>query len=208
MADWAHATWNFLHTQSFYLDLHEHHGLDAQQAFVDLLLALPGQLPCSECRPHLNAFFRADPPPEPSAYEPEDYVFAKYLWRLHNSVNRRLGKPEPTFAAVVDYYVNERQDVVCTTTLRPEEQDETKDEKKDDRHNRSGQNAQQEASTMVVAHDVQSNTQIQNNGCGIPDIAVPVVIFVAVMIFVVIVLCATLEFIGRRRQSFRQIGTK
>ena len=115
MTQWAHIMWNFLHTQSFFIDLHEHHGLVAQQAFIDLLMTLPSQLPCQECRAHLAAFLQTDPPPRPEAYEPEDYVYAQYIFRMHNSVNRRLRKPEPTFAAVVDRYVNDRQDVMCSS---------------------------------------------------------------------------------------------
>ena len=189
MTEWAHDTWKFLHTQSFFIDLHEHHGLAAQQAFVNVLLALPSQLPCNECRPHLAAFFRSDPPPKPVAYEPEDYVYAKYIWSLHNSVNRRLGKPEPTFAAVVDHYVNGRQDIACSANV--------------DTLGASGASAQHQASAQ---HPASASTQESNPVvCGISAYVVPVVVCVAILILAVIVLCAVLDV---RRNSVRSTTLK
>ena len=190
MTEWARVTWNFMHTQSFYIDLYEHHGLASQKAFVNFLLSLPSQLPCIECRAHLAAFFRSDPPPNPVAYEPEDYVYAKYIWRLHNSVNRRLQKPEPTFAAVVDHYVNGRQDVACSTTVNASVGASAP-------ASASGQ-ASGQASTpqQQQQQQQQQNTSAQqttSTTCGIPDYAVPAVVCVALAILFVIVLCAVLD---------------
>ena len=190
MTEWARTTWNFLHTQSFFIDVHEHHSLGSQQAFVDLLHALPDQLPCPECRPHLAAFYQSDPPPRPAAYEPEDYVFATYVWRLHNSVNRRLGKPEPTFAAVVDHYVNGRQDVVCATVQPP---------------------ADVVAASQAVARDADADANRTNGAtpsvpavvaaCGISPAAVATVVCVAVVIVILIVFCAVADSKRLRKRN-------
>jgi len=115
MVKWAHETWRFLHRQSFYIDLHESGNVEAQQAFLIVLHALVPQLPCTDCRPHFSAFVKAEPPPPPGKYEPEEYRFAKYIWHFHNRVNARLGKEQPPFSAVVDFYVNNNQDALCAT---------------------------------------------------------------------------------------------
>ena len=195
MTEWARVTWNFMHTQSFYIDLYEHHGLASQKAFVNFLLSLPSQLPCSECRPHLAAFFRSDPPPNPVAYEPEDYVYAKYIWRLHNSVNRRLQKPEPTFAAVVDHYVNGRQDVACSTTVNASVGASASASASGQASGQASSQAFQPASTPQQQQQQQNTSaqQTTSTTCGIPDYAVPAVVCVALAILFVIVLCAVLD---------------
>ena len=190
MTEWARVTWNFMHTQSFYIDLYEHHGLASQKAFVNFLLSLPSQLPCIECRAHLAAFFRSDPPPNPVAYEPEDYVYAKYIWRLHNSVNRRLQKPEPTFAAVVDHYVNGRQDVACSTSVNTDVGASAPASASS--ASSSGQ-ASQPSSTPQQLQQNAPAQQPTSATCGIPDYAVPAVVCVALAILSVIVLCAVLD---------------
>ena len=200
MTEWARITWNFMHTQSFYIDLYEHHGLASQRAFVNFLLSLPSQLPCIECRAHLAAFFRSDPPPNPVAYEPEDYVYAKYIWHLHNSVNRRLQKPEPTFAAVVDHYVNGRQDVACSTSVNTSVGAPAP---------ASGQVSGQVSGQASQPAPTQQQQQPQNASaqqptsttCGIPDYAVPAVVCVALAILSVIVLCAVLDVRGSKARS-------
>lgn len=198
MTEWARTTWSFLHTQSFFIDLHEHHGLVPQQAFVDLLHALPDQLPCPECRPHLAAFFQSDPPPRPAAYEPEDYVFATYVWRLHNSVNRRLGKPEPTFAAVVDHYVNGRQDVVCATIYPVAADVGAPPVAKGAGADATNQIANRIANRIASAPATLSDPAVV--ACGISAVAVAAVVCVAALIFVLIVVCAVMDAKRLRQQ--------
>lgn len=113
MVTWAHETWRLLHRQSFYIDLHESGNPEAQRAFLIILHALVPQLPCTDCRVHFAAFLKAEPPPKPGKYEPEEYRFAKYIWMFHNRVNARLGKDQVPFPAVVDFYVNNNQDALC-----------------------------------------------------------------------------------------------
>ena len=116
MFKWAHVLWAFLHSQSFFIDLHESRSIEVQRSFVTLIQELPKLLQCVDCRKHLRAFLLAYPPPEPTAYEPEDYVYARYVWSIHNSVNRRTHKPIVNFEDVVDVYVNEAHDAVCTAS--------------------------------------------------------------------------------------------
>ena len=200
MTEWARAHWNFLHTQGFYVDLHEHHGLAAQHAFVNLLQTLPAQLPCTECRAHLAAFLQSDPPPKPGAFEPEDYVYAKHIWRMHNSVNRRLNKPEPTFAAVVDHYVNGRQDVACSSPdMERKERKDSIGSTSSSESSLRGTLPSTPASDLPSASASPAHSSLKHE-CGIPNAAAPVVVCVAGLILAVIVMCAVLESAALRRR--------
>jgi hypothetical protein len=152
---WFHVMWEDMHRQSFFIDLHEGLNLDAQAAFGQWLLAMQPMLPCPDCRPHLKAFYDLTPPPVPMSSAPEDYRYARYVWGLHNGVNRRLEKPEISFEAVVDYYVNGKQDAMCAAGL---------------------------AKPAPVCETPP-----------VPKIAVPIVIGTALLLLLVIIICAVLQ---------------
>lgn len=66
---------------------------DEQRAWPLLFKELPGALPCPFCRDHLQGYLSSHPfalPQDP--YEWRSYV-PTYVYDLHESVNRRLGKP-------------------------------------------------------------------------------------------------------------------
>lgn len=59
-------------------------------------------LPCARCRRHAAEHVRADPPDLRSSL-----AFQAWVWRFHNSVNRRLGKPELPYDAYLELYAEQ-----------------------------------------------------------------------------------------------------
>ena len=55
-------------------------------------------LPCSDCITHARAYMLANPP------EKAEDAFI-WSWRFHNSVNRRLGKPEMEYNTAKQLYL-------------------------------------------------------------------------------------------------------
>lgn len=56
-------------------------------------------LPCEECRMHASQYLEANPPED--AEDP--FIWS---WQFHNTVNRRLGKPELEYRVARDMYIH------------------------------------------------------------------------------------------------------
>jgi Erv1 / Alr family len=79
---WGPALWSFLHTAAA--------TADHPEQLVQLLRTLPFVLPCPECRSHVSEHYAAHPPEAIT----DAVAASRYLFRLHNSTNLRLGKQE------------------------------------------------------------------------------------------------------------------
>jgi hypothetical protein len=104
------------------VDRYEYANPYAQTQFHAIVGALRFTMPCLECRGHLTQFMDAHPPPEPRVYGPEDYPNAFYVFRIHNQVNERQQKHQPTFDQVVDLYVHNNADALCPPASSNERQ--------------------------------------------------------------------------------------
>jgi hypothetical protein len=83
-AVWGPPLWQFLHSAGAVAGGEEH-----REAWVALLTALRGSLPCPDCHEHYNAWWSARPFVADSSGEPVEM----WLLALHNAVNERRGVP-------------------------------------------------------------------------------------------------------------------
>ena len=100
---WGPSTWVSLHTMSFSTT---DDCFDAESA-ASHLRALVDVLPCLECRDHMRRYLNRKPPEAIDSLE----AYQRYLVRLHNAVNRRLGKAVVSFAEASRLYA----DASCCT---------------------------------------------------------------------------------------------
>lgn len=90
---WGPAAWTVLHVCAANVD-------GDAVSFRNLLRSFSDSLPCPECRRHMQEFMENDGPEKAS-----DKVSASlYVYRMHNWVNRRLGKKEVPERIVYDHY--------------------------------------------------------------------------------------------------------
>lgn len=103
---WGPSGWRLFHL------LLANPSLDRKKA-EDFLEVLPYVLPCKWCRYGLSTHMEELPISEAANLE-------KWMWQIHNKVNRRLKKPEPypTFASVHEVYAD-RLEYGCTRTEFP-----------------------------------------------------------------------------------------
>ena len=84
--EWGQATWCLAHTLAY--KLHPAEERHAPRLWEELARVC-GHLPCPDCRAHAADYLRARrrrPPASRAAVN-------DFFWRMHNAVNRRLGKP-------------------------------------------------------------------------------------------------------------------
>lgn len=105
-AVWGPPLWSSIHTLALKADSDGHEGLVAFKEFLNSLTFL---LPCNNCRHDYSKYCSTNPPPE--AYDCFGWTV-----RLHNFVNRRLGKSgEPvTEAAAREIWTSRACNYNCT----------------------------------------------------------------------------------------------
>ena len=85
--DVGRATWTFLHTLAAqYPDKPSFQQKRDAKQLIDILTRM---YPCGECAEHFTQVVRAHPPVVSSREE-----FSQWMCRVHNVVNRSIGKPE------------------------------------------------------------------------------------------------------------------
>ncbi|KAJ0955034.1 putative thiol oxidase [Helianthus annuus] len=83
------ATWTFIHTLVLRLPLYPEKPTRQQKKDVKELMAIISRIyPCKECADHFKEVLRSNPVQAGSQAE-----FSQWLCRVHNVVNRSLGKP-------------------------------------------------------------------------------------------------------------------
>lgn len=87
---WGPSAWDFLHTISF--DYPEVPSPDDKKNMLIFLNSLSKVLPCSWCRKHFNETLKKNPPELQSRES-----FSRWFVDVHNSVNKRLKKPEYSY---------------------------------------------------------------------------------------------------------------
>ena len=102
---WGPSTWHLLHTISFnYPDAPT---AEEKTQYRDFILSLKHVLPCGKCRTNLIKNFNKLP--LTMGHMKSRATFSKYIYRLHELINRMLKKKSVlTYAAVKERYENFR----------------------------------------------------------------------------------------------------
>lgn len=86
---WGPAAWMFLHTMSFNYPVHP--TADQKRQYRTFILGLQYTLPCGKCRENLKKNLRQMP--LTIGHMESRETFSRYMYRLHEKINRMLGKP-------------------------------------------------------------------------------------------------------------------
>uniref|UniRef100_A0A6C0B673 thiol oxidase n=1 Tax=viral metagenome TaxID=1070528 RepID=A0A6C0B673_9ZZZZ len=85
---WGPSMWHYLHTMSFNYPAHPN--CDDKQHYREFVLNLRFTLPCGKCRTNLTNNFKRLPLKLEHMKNRE--TFSKYIFRLHELINKMLGK--------------------------------------------------------------------------------------------------------------------
>ena len=102
--DWGRDLWIFLHVISFAYPIDPSAAI--QNAASSLVNSLMTVLVCEPCRLHFRQLLQTSPPRLGTRAE-----FSHWLNQAHNSVNKRLGKPEVSYAEAATKFANMTPDV-------------------------------------------------------------------------------------------------
>ena len=99
---WGNHAWNFLHACAYEYPAKPTEG--DKRAAANLFRSLGHMLPCKDCCRNYQREVKEDPVEEPLGSRDE---LLAWLLRLHNKVNRRLGKPTLTAEQLHEKYANQ-----------------------------------------------------------------------------------------------------
>lgn len=85
---WGPSMWHYLHTMSFNYPVHP--SKDDKKYYRDFMLSLVHVLPCRHCRENLKRNYKAHP--LKMCYMKDRNSFSRYVYKLHEIVNKMLGK--------------------------------------------------------------------------------------------------------------------
>ena len=98
---WGPSLWHFLHTMSFNYPIDPTN--EQKKQYMNFILSLKNILPCKYCRINLKKNFKAIPLKMSSMKDRES--FSKYVYHLHEHINKMLGKVSNlTYAEVRERY--------------------------------------------------------------------------------------------------------
>lgn len=87
-AVWGPGTWHFLHTMSFNYPVNP--TAEDKTKYRDFIYSLRDVLPCGKCRKNLHRNLRELP--LQMRHMASRNTFSKYIYQLHEKINRMLGK--------------------------------------------------------------------------------------------------------------------
>lgn len=85
---WGPSLWHYLHTMSFNYPWHP--TKEQKQAYKEQIMLLEKTLPCKYCRINLKNNFKQCPLKEQDMKNRD--TFSRYVYQLHETVNKMLGK--------------------------------------------------------------------------------------------------------------------
>lgn len=113
-AIWGPGSWHFIHTISFNYPVHP--SCDDKRHYRDFILSLERVLPCGKCRKNLKKNFKTLPLLWSHMKNRES--FSRYIYNLHETVNKMLGKTSGlTYQDVRERYEHFR--ARCTAPVGP-----------------------------------------------------------------------------------------
>ena len=108
---WGPSLWHYLHTMSFNYPVNP--TSSNKKHYKNFIINLKNVLPCGHCRKNLKKNFRYMPLTDKDLKDRDS--FSRYIYKLHETVNKLLGKKSGlTFCEVRDRYENFRSR--CTET--------------------------------------------------------------------------------------------
>jgi hypothetical protein len=123
---WGPCMWHYLHTMSFNYPVHPTD--EQKQHYRDFVLSLEHVLPCGKCRTNLAKNFKKLPLTMKDMASRD--TFSKYMYRLHELVNRMLGKKSGlSYVEVREKFEHFRARCHNKTTIRRRKKDLEKHEK-------------------------------------------------------------------------------
>jgi len=87
-AIWGPSMWHYLHTMSFNYPINPTN--DDKKHYRDFVINLQNVLPCRHCRENLKNNFKAHP--LKACHMKNRDSFSRYIYKLHEIVNKMLGK--------------------------------------------------------------------------------------------------------------------
>ena len=87
-AIWGPSMWHYLHTMSFNYPINPTN--DNKKHYRDFVINLQNVLPCRHCRENLKNNFKAHP--LKACHMKNRDSFSRYIYKLHEIVNKMLGK--------------------------------------------------------------------------------------------------------------------
>lgn len=109
---WGPSLWHFLHTMSFNYPVHP--TSEQKKHYKEFILSLRHILPCRHCRENLDKNFKYLPLKACDLRGREE--FSRYVYNLHEAVNKLLGKKSGlSYADVRDRYENFRSRCTSST---------------------------------------------------------------------------------------------
>jgi hypothetical protein len=122
---WGPSMWHFLHTMSFNYPVQP--SCEQKHQYRDFILSLRNVLPCGKCRKNLCKNLAKLPLTLDRMASRA--TFSKYVYDLHELVNRMLHKTSGlTYVDVRDRYEHFRSR--CTLSLKEQQQQQQKEEQK------------------------------------------------------------------------------
>jgi hypothetical protein len=109
---WAHPFWEILEVLAFTANTQ-----DKINYFKIFVYIISRQMPCDTCYLHFNEmlkdqYYNIDN--YLNKYGDNNITLLKWVWEIHNNVNRRLNKPEYKFDELLEKYNNSKCDKVCS----------------------------------------------------------------------------------------------
>lgn len=128
---WGPSLWHYLHVMSFNYPVHP--TLKDKTNYKNFILSLQNVLPCRYCRTNLTKNFKKCPLTMKQMENRDS--FSKYVYNLHQTINKMLHKPTNlTYADVRDRYEHFRSR--CTDKEKKEDKDKDNKENKDTKDNK------------------------------------------------------------------------
>jgi hypothetical protein len=125
---WGPSTWHLLHTMSFNYPVNP--SCDDKNNYRDFILNLQNVLPCGKCRKNLKKNFKKLPLLLKHMACRDS--FSKYIYRLHELVNKMLGKKSGlTYEDVRERYEHFRSRCAKSLEELKKEQEEAEKNKKE-----------------------------------------------------------------------------
>lgn len=91
---------------------------EKKREFRSFLDFLSRRYPCEVCRSHIKKYITQNPITDYDSMRDSkgrDIGYAYYMWKFHNAVNKRLGKPHFEWEKFSAIYIYETEEIQCSS---------------------------------------------------------------------------------------------